>query len=170
MRPGQSSELCPLPPDSLTTPPHRGQHVQDGVYVPPLARSEPRGRDSSALSPSLPRPHPLTPRYSHLTSPQPEGCLKHSQPEDQGGRIPGRPATPASWLARWNCSPEPGSAPGPAWQETGVHADGPGHPALGPLFPGIFFFSSYSSCFELRWFAFQPPGTVLCPVLPPLTC
>lgn len=49
MWPSQSSELCPLLPNSLTTPSHRGQYVQDGVYVPPLAWSKPRGRETHQL-------------------------------------------------------------------------------------------------------------------------
>lgn len=84
MWPSQSSELCPLLPNSPTIPSHRGQHMQDGVNVPPLAWSKPRGRDSSVASASLPRPHPLTPRHlsSHLSA-------ANRMPEAQSARRSG---------------------------------------------------------------------------------
>lgn len=97
------------------SPSYCGQHMQDGVYVPPLAWSKPRGHGSSVLSLSLPRPQPLTPSHLSFTSLQPTECLRHNQPEDQGGKTPERPAALASWLAHWSYSPEPGSAPGPAY-------------------------------------------------------
>lgn len=117
----RSANSCPTP---CLAPSYRGQHVQDGVYVPSLAGSKPRGHGSSVLSLPLPRPQPLTRSHLSLTSPQPTECLRHNQPEDQGGRTPERPAAPASWLVHWSCSPEPGSAPGPAWGERGIPADG----------------------------------------------
>lgn len=124
MGPTQSSaSSCPAP---WRSPSHRGQHVQDGVYVPPLAGSKPRGHGSSVLSLSLPGPQPLTPSHLSLTSLQPAECPRHNLPADQGGRTPERPAAPASWLAHWSRSPEPGSAPGPAWRERGIRADGSG--------------------------------------------
>lgn len=115
---GQVSVVNPAAPARLSDQPlpHRCQHAQDGVYVPPLGWGIPRGRGSSVLVLTLPRFHPLCLLGTcHLTSLQPAGCLRHSRPADQWGKTAESPAAPVSWLARWSCSPEPGSAPGPAW-------------------------------------------------------
>lgn len=147
MQPSQgSADSCPTP---WPRPSYRGQHVQNGVYVPPLVGSKPRGHGSSVLLLFLSRPHPLTPNHMSPTSLQPTECLRHNQPEDQGGRTPERPAAPASWLSHWSYSPGPGSAPGPAWREKGICADGRAYPVLASLFPGAHSFSSYSRCSEL---------------------
>lgn len=79
--------------------------------------------------------HPM--KTGHLTSQQPAGCQRHSQPVALGGRTQGSAVAPESWPAHWSCSLEQGSVPGPAWQRkigqmscSGHHSTGlsPFHP------------------------------------------
>lgn len=83
--------------------------------MPPLGWGKPRGclaHQSQIWSSG--DPHPM--KTSHLTSQQPAGCQRHSQPVALGGRTQGSAAAPESWPAHWSCSLEQGSVPGPAWQ------------------------------------------------------